>query len=248
MNMIKLCVNVDHVATIREARKTTEPDPLEAALLAEKAGAHGITIHLREDRRHIQDEDVRRIRQAIKTPLNLEMAAVEEMILIAIVTRPHQVSLVPEKRREITTEGGLDACSHEAHLLKARERLAAQGIRFSLFLDPDPDQIESARRIGADSIEINTGRYSELRDDDEIAQELEKIRKAAKQAASLGLGVFAGHGLNNENVKAIASIPEIEELNIGHHIVARSVFVGMEKAVKDMLVSIDTGVRLRRVG
>ncbi len=246
MSAIKLSVNVDHVATIREARKTTEPDPLEAALLAEKAGAQGITIHLREDRRHIQDEDVRRVRKAIKTPLNLEMAAVEEMIQIAINTRPHQVSLVPEKRQEITTEGGLDACAHEQQLREARERLTAHGIRFSLFLDPDPKQIDSARRIGAHSVEINTGRYSELAGNDEIAAELDKIRMTAKQAGQLGLKVFAGHGLNNENVVAIASIPEIEELNIGHHIVARSVFDGIEKAVKSMLASIEKGVRLRK--
>ncbi len=245
MNKIKLCVNVDHVATIREARKSSEPDPLEAALLAEKAGADGITIHLREDRRHIQDADVKRIRKAIKTPLNLEMAAVEEMIQIAIDTQPHQVTLVPENRQEITTEGGLDACSHEESLCEARKRLTAHGIRFSLFLDPDPRQIDSAKRIGADSIEINTGRYSELEDKDEMAAELEKIAIAAKYAVKSGLSVFAGHGLNNENVIAIASIPEVDELNIGHHLVARSVFVGIEQAVKDMLVAIDNGVRLR---
>ncbi len=247
MNKIKLCVNVDHVATIREARKSTEPDPLEAARLAEKAGADGITIHLREDRRHIQDDDVRRIREAIKTPLNLEMAAVEEMIQIAIDTRPHQVSLVPEKRLEITTEGGLDACSNEQSLREARDRLIAHGIRFSLFLDPDPKQIESAALIGAHSVEINTGRYSDLVDPDELAVELEKIALAAKQAVKSGMNVFAGHGLNNQNVIAIAAIPEIEELNIGHYIVARSVFVGIETAVKDMLASIDKGIMLRRI-
>ena len=245
--MIKLCVNVDHVATIREARKTTRPDPLEAALLAEKAGAQGITVHLREDRRHIQDDDVRRIRKAIKTPMNLEMAAVEEMALIAINTLPHQVSLVPENRREITTEGGLDACSHEESLRETRKRLVAHGIRFSLFLDPDLKQIDSARRIGADSVEINTGRYSELADSAAIAAELEKIALAAKHAVESGLKVFAGHGLDDDNVIAIAAIPEIEELNIGHYIVARSVFVGLEQAVKNMLASIDKGVSLRKL-
>lgn len=243
--MIKLCVNVDHVATLREARKTSDPDPLEAALMAEKAGAQGITIHLREDRRHIQDDDVSRIRKGIKTPLNLEMAAVEEMIQIAINTKPHQVSLVPEKRREITTEGGLDVCSQEKSLKDARDRLVAHGILFSLFVDPDPKQIEAARRIDADSIEINTGLYTELKDADDIDRELEKIRKASKLAANLGLRVFAGHGLNNGNVMPVAAVAEVEELNIGHSIVARSVFVGFERAVQEMLESIDKGVQLR---
>ena len=244
--MIKLCVNVDHIATIREARKTTEPDPLEAALLAEKAGAQGITIHLREDRRHIQDHDVRRIREGIKTPLNLEMAAVEEMVQIAITTRPHQVSIVPEKRQEITTEGGLDVHSNEDYLVDIRNRLAHHGIRFSLFIDPDPMQIESASRVGADSIEINTGSYSELTESGEINIELEKIKFSAQHISSLDMSVFAGHGLNDQNVIAIASIPEIEELNIGHNIVARSVFVGIEEAVKNMLESINVGIKRRK--
>lgn len=243
--MIRLCVNVDHVATLREARKTFQPDPLEAALMAEKAGAQGITIHLREDRRHIQDDDVSRIRKGIKTPLNLEMAAVEEMIQIAINARPHQVSLVPEKRQEITTEGGLDVYSQEKALKDAKDRLVAHGILYSLFVDPDPKQIEAASRIEANSIEINTGLYTVLNDVDDINRELEKIRKASKLAADLGLRVFAGHGLNNDNVVAVAAIPEVEELNIGHSIVARSVFVGFETAVKDMLESIDKGLQLR---
>lgn len=243
--MIKLYVNVDHVATLREARKTFEPDPLQAALLAEKAGAHGITVHLREDRRHIQDRDVSLIRNGIATPLNLEMAAVEEMIQIAINTRPRQVSLVPEKRQEITTEGGLDVCSQEEVLLSARDRLVAHGILFSLFVDPHSAQIEAAARLGADSIEINTGLYSELKNDGEIERELDKICSASKLAVKLGLRVFAGHGLTDNNVVAIAAIPEIDELNIGHHIVARSVFVGFEKAVMDMLISIDKGIQSR---
>lgn len=244
--MIKLCVNVDHIATIREARKTTEPDPLKAALIAEKAGAQGITIHLREDRRHIQDHDVRRIREGIKTPLNLEMAAVEEMVQIAITTQPHQVSIVPEKRQEITTEGGLDVFSNEEYLIDIKNRLSLHGILFSLFIDPDPKQIESASRVGADSIEINTGLYSELTESGEVNIELEKIKMSAQHISSLDMSVFAGHGLNNQNVIAIASISEIEELNIGHNIVARSVFVGIEEAVKNMLKSIDIGIKRRK--
>lgn len=236
--MTRLFVNVDHVATIREARKTVEPDPLLAAQIAEKAGADGITVHLREDRRHIQDYDVERIRSAIKTPLNLEMAPVEEMIQIALQTRPYQVSLVPEKRQEITTEGGLDVCSQIESLMQMKERLMANGIRFSLFVDPDPRQIEAAGQIGADSIELNTGAYSELKVEKEIESSLEKIRLSSKQAADLGLRVFAGHGLTNENVQAIAAVSEIEELNIGHHIVSRAVFLGMEMAVKEMIHSI----------
>ena len=236
--MTRLFVNVDHVATIREARKTVEPDPLIAAQSAESAGADGITIHLREDRRHIQDHDVERIRSAIKTRLNLEMAPVEEMVEIALRTRPYQVSLVPEKRQEITTEGGLDVCSQMETLIQIKERLALSGILFSLFVDPDPRQIEAAGRVGADSVEINTGGYSELKIAEDIEQALVKIRQSANQAVGLGLRVFAGHGLTNENVQAIAAIPEIEELNIGHHIVARAVFCGMEKAVKEMIHSI----------
>jgi len=245
LKMIKLCVNVDHIATIREARKTTEPDPLEAALLAEKAGANGITIHLREDRRHIQDHDVRRISEGINTTLNLEMAAVEEMIKIAIETKPHQVSIVPEKRQEITTEGGLDVSAHEDYLKGIKNRLSRHGIRFSLFVDPDSVQIEAASRVGADSIEINTGSYSELTGSGEGNTELEKIKHSARQICNFGMNVFAGHGLNNQNVIAIASIPEIEELNIGHNIVARSVFVGIDEAVKNMLESIAEGIKLR---
>jgi pyridoxine 5-phosphate synthase len=236
--MTRLFVNVDHVATIREARKTVEPDPLIAAQVAQKAGADGITVHLREDRRHIQDHDVERIRAAIKIPLNLEMAPVEEMVRIALKTRPYQVSLVPEKRQEITTEGGLDVCSQIESLIQMKERLVSNGIRFSLFVDPDPRQIEAAGRVGADSIEINTGAYSELKVETDVESALDKIRQSSIQAVELGLRVFAGHGLTNENVRAIAAVPEIEELNIGHHIVAQAVFLGMERAVKEMIHSI----------
>lgn len=236
--MTRLFVNVDHVATIREARKTVEPDPILAAQMAETAGADGITVHLREDRRHIQDHDVERIGSAIKIPLNLEMAPVEEMIQIALGICPYQVSLVPEKRQEITTEGGLDVCSQVEALIRMKERLASSGILFSLFVDPDSRQIEAASRVGADSIEINTGAYSELKAEEDVREVLDKIRRSSSQAVELGLRVFAGHGLTNENVQAIARIPEIEELNIGHHIVSRAVLLGMKEAVKEMIHAI----------
>ena len=242
---VKLYINVDHVATIREARKTIEPDPLAAALLAERAGADGITIHLREDRRHIQDEDLSRIRKSIKTQLNLEIAATEEMVGIALKTCPKQVSIVPEKRQEITTEGGLDVISQEKNLRTIKEFMSSQGILFSLFIDPDLRQVEACQRTGADSIEFNTGFYSELTEPKIIRKELLKIQNAASLAASLGIRVFAGHGLNNVNVISIAAIPEVEELNIGHNIVAHSVYQGMEKTVKEMIRSIEQGVKLR---
>ncbi len=244
-NKIRLFVNVDHVATLREARKTVEPDPLTAALLAEKAGADGITVHLREDRRHIQDHDVSRIGEKIKTVLNLEMAAIEEMVEIALKTKPYQVSLVPEKRQEITTEGGLDVISKKEHLKKIREQIQSQGIRSSLFVDPDPRQIDASREVGAESIEINTGLYSELSDDAAVQQELDKIRNAARHAREQGLRVFAGHGLTDENVVAIAGIPEIEELNIGHSLVSHSVYYGLEQAVKNMMRAIQKGITQR---
>ncbi len=239
--MIRLFVNVDHVATIREARRTIEPSPLKAALLAEKAGAQGITIHLREDRRHIQDNDVRIIRKGISTPLNLEMAPTQEMVNLALEIQPYQVSLVPEKRQEITTEGGLDVCSQEKRLSEIGEKINGRGILFSLFIDPDAKQVDASKRIKADSIEINTGKYTELESAEEIEAELERIRKSAKRADEKGLKVFAGHGLNYENVKAIAAIPEIEELNIGHFIVGQAVYGGMENAVTEMIRSIKMG-------
>lgn len=239
--MIRLFVNVDHVATIREARKTIEPSPLKAALLAEKAGAQGITIHLREDRRHIQDDDLRIIREGISTPLNLEMAPTEEMVKLALEIQPYQVSLVPEKRQEITTEGGLDVCSHEETLSGIGKRMHEAGILFSLFIDPDAKQVDSSKRVMADSIEINTGKYTELVSVKKIKAELERIHKSAERAAEKGLKVFAGHGLNYENVKDIAAIPEIEELNIGHFIVGQAVYGGMENAVIEMIRSIKEG-------
>jgi pyridoxine 5-phosphate synthase len=236
----RLFVNVDHVATIREARKTYEPDPLTAALLAEKAGIEGITVHLREDRRHIQDKDVHIIHKNIKTKLNLEMAAIKEMVDFALDLKPYQVSLVPEKRQEVTTEGGLDVCSQVPELLGIQKRIKSQEILFSLFVDPDISQIEASKEVHADSIEINTGPYSELRSKAKIEEELARIREAAKKAGRLGLRVFAGHGLSFDNVKAIAAIPEIEELNIGHFLVAQSVYVGIEEAIKIMKEVIKT--------
>lgn len=244
-NKIRLFVNVDHVATIREARKTVEPDPLVAALLAEQAGADGITVHLREDRRHIQDDDVSRIRQNISTVLNLEMAPVEEMVHIALDTQPYQVSLVPEKRQEITTEGGLDVFSQKEQLKKIRDRIQSKGIRFSLFVDPDPRQIDAAREVGAESIEINTGSYSELMEAGAVQRGLKKIRDASRYAAEQGLRVFAGHGLTDENVVAVAAVPEIEELNIGHSLVSRSVYYGLEQAVRNMIQAIQAGEEQR---
>ena len=244
-NKIRLFVNVDHVATLREARKTVEPDPLVAALLAEKVGADGITVHLREDRRHVQDDDVFRIRDKIQTVLNLEMAAVEEMVQIALKTKPFQVSIVPEKRQEITTEGGLDVISQKNHLRKMREQIQSQGIRFSLFVDPDSRQIDASHEVGADSIEINTGLYSELNDVGSVQRQLEKISNAARHAAEQGLRVFAGHGLTDENVVAIAGISEIEELNIGHSLVSRSVYYGLEQAIKNMMRAIQGGIAQR---
>jgi len=233
--VIRLFVNVDHVATIREARKGLEPDPLRAALLAEQSGADGITVHLREDRRHIQDKDVYIIHKNINTKLNLEMAATREMIGLALKLKPYQISLVPEKRQEITTEGGLDVVSQVKDLKRLRKQIKEKNILYSLFVDPDPEQIEASIRVEADSIEINTGRYSELKDPDEINGELKRIQEAAKHASKLGLRVFAGHGLNYNNVKAIAAISAIEELNIGHFLVAQSIYTGFENAVKTMI-------------
>ena len=234
--MIKLFVNVDHVATVREARKTYEPDPLKAALLAEKAGAYGITAHLREDRRHVQDDDIRRLKDQITTPLNLEMAAVDEMIRIAIDTKPFQVSIVPEKRQEITTEGGVNILEQEDHLIYVGHIMKDKDILFSLFIDPDADQVEAAKRVRAGSIELNTGPYSEASSIDAKNQHLVQLGKAAMQAHDLGLRVFAGHGLTTDNVPAIIhNVPWIEELNIGHHIVSRSIYIGMEQSVKDMI-------------
>ncbi|GFO57977.1 pyridoxine 5'-phosphate synthase [Geomonas silvestris] len=232
--MARLGVNIDHVATLRQARGGIEPDPVTAAALAEMAGADGITIHLREDRRHIQDRDLNILRETVKTRLNLEMAATEEMVSIALAVKPECCTLVPEKRAELTTEGGLDVRIHQEALKPFIERLQAGGIIVSLFIDPDPDQIKAANKTGADYIEIHTGSYADAPDWKTEQQELIKIENAVKLAKKLDLGVNAGHGLNYTNVKKIAAIGGIEEFNIGHSIMSRAIFVGMDRAVRDM--------------
>ncbi|MYA95202.1 MAG: pyridoxine 5'-phosphate synthase [Nitrospinae bacterium] len=232
--MAKLCVNVDHVATIREARKTNEPDPVAAALIAERAGAIGITIHLREDRRHIQDRDLKLMRQVVRGKLNLEMAPVSEMKDIALDVKPEQVTLVPERREEITTEGGLDVAGNIEHIAGLMKPLREAGLLLSLFIDPHPEQIEAAKELGADFVELNTAAYSEAKGHVSQEEELASLRDASLQAHELGIGVHAGHGLTYLNVEAVASLPHLQELNIGHSIVSHSVFVGFERAVREM--------------
>ena len=232
--MIRLGVNVDHVATIRQARKAKEPDPVAAAIMAELAGADQITVHLREDRRHIQERDVRVLREVTKSRLNLEMAATEEMLRFALQLRPDAATLVPEKREELTTEGGLDVDGNRERLSSFVMALKDGGILVSLFIDPSPAQVKASHRVGAHSIEIHTGRYAEARNEADRAAELEKIVDAAKLASRMGLKVHAGHGLDYQNVAKILEISEIEELNIGHSIISRAVFTGLYKAVKDM--------------
>ena len=232
--MAKLGVNIDHVATLRQARGGSEPDPVAAAAMAELAGADGITIHLREDRRHIQDRDLKILRETVQTRLNLEMAATEEMVTIALAVKPEMCTLVPEKRAELTTEGGLDVRIHQEALKPFVERLQAGGIIVSLFIDPDPDQIKAANKVGADYIEIHTGAYADALSWKEEAQELIKIENGVKLARKLDLGVNAGHGLNYANVKKVAAIGGIEEFNIGHSIMSRAVLVGLDRAVRDM--------------
>lgn len=231
----RLGVNVDHVATVRQARKATYPDPIEAALAAELAGADQITIHLREDRRHILDRDVEVARKMVKTELNLEMAATQEMVSLALKFRPDTVTLVPERREELTTEGGLDVTSNRDNIDRAVRLLEDGGIRVALFIDPDLDQVRASHKVNAHAVEIHTGRYAEARGFKERSDELGRIRDAAKAAGKLGLGVAAGHGLHYTNTIPVARIPEIQELNIGHAIVARAMITGMERAVKDML-------------
>jgi pyridoxine 5-phosphate synthase len=230
--MVRLGVNVDHVATIRQARRIHIPDPVEAALLAEKGGADGITVHLREDRRHIQERDVELLRQKVTTKLNLEMAATAEMIRRAKMLKPDDVCLVPERREELTTEGGLNVVLQEVKIRDAVSSLHAAGIRVSLFVDPEERQIEASKEVGAHGVEIHTGRYCNA--SESRARELEEILKGATFADRLGLEVHGGHGLNYENATPIASIPEIVELNIGHSIVAQAIMVGMELAVREM--------------
>lgn len=233
--MPKLSVNVDHIATIRQARGIDEPDPVAAAVLAELAGAHGITVHLREDRRHIQDRDVDVLRKTIKTQLNLEMAATEEMVSIALKTQPDIVTLVPEGRHELTTEGGLDVNLLKTGLKQKIGLLQQAGIRVSLFIEPDMEQIKACHRVGADLVEIHTGTYCEMRTEKERLEQLRRIEVAGSTARKLGMRVSAGHGLNYRNVAAVAALPGFEEFNIGHSIVARAALVGMERAVREML-------------
>lgn len=233
-----LGVNIDHVATLRQARGTTYPDPVKAALICEQAGAEGITLHLREDRRHIQDDDVRRMRPVLKTRMNLEIAVTDEMVAFAIEIKPHHVCFVPEKRQEVTTEGGLDVVGHFADVKAATQALTAIGCDVSLFIDPDFAQIDAAIACGAPTIELHTGAYADAESGAEQQAELERIVKGAEYAAAQGLVVNAGHGLNLDNVAAIAAIPQIHELNIGHSIIAESVFVGLAQAVKDMKAAI----------
>jgi pyridoxine 5-phosphate synthase len=230
--MLRLGVNIDHVATVRQARGVDVPDPLAAALLAEKGGADGITVHLREDRRHIQQRDVEVLRANIKTKLNLEMAATAEMVRLAAELRPDDACLVPERREELTTEGGLDAAAQKDNIRAAVESLQRRGIRVSLFIDPDERQIEASRDIGAHGVEIHTGRYANATAGH--SREAQQVAAAARRALSLGPEVHGGHGLNYENVTEIAAIADIVELNIGHSIVARAIMVGIEQAVREM--------------
>lgn len=232
---MRLYVNIDHVATVRQARLTDEPDPVRATVLAELGGADGITVHLREDRRHIQDRDVDLLMQIVRTGVNLELAATSEVLAIACALVPMQATLVPEKRQEITTEGGLDLSSpdsREAHTV-ALKGLMSAGIRTALFIDPDEDAIRASVDIGADAVELHTGEYANARGTERI-QQLSRLNRAASLARKLNLAVHAGHGLTYENVTTVAAIPEIEELNIGHSIVARAIFTGMESAVREM--------------
>jgi len=231
---VRLGVNVDHVATVRQARRAPEPDPVRAAVLAELGGADGITVHLRADRRHIQDRDVEILRKVVTTRLNVEMAATQEMLRIALTVKPDQVTLVPERREEITTEGGLDVVLNSAQLRPVIRTLRDGGLHVSLFVDPDLDQIKESYKIDAHAVEVNTAAYADAQDARGRETALRKVADAARHGRKLGLGVHAGHGLTYANVHAIVALPELEELNIGHAIVSRAVLVGMERAVREM--------------
>jgi pyridoxine 5-phosphate synthase len=232
---MRLSINIDHVATLREARGGLEPDPVTAAHLCELAGAHGIVCHLREDRRHINDRDLRLLRDTVKTRLDLEMAATDEIVTVAMETLPELATLVPERRQELTTEGGLDVKGNRHHLRDVVARLQDREIQVSLFVDPLAEQIEAAREIGADKIEIHTGAYANARTEDQQRELLEAVRVSARLARELGLGVNAGHGLNYLNMIPFRAISDIEEVSIGHSVIARAVFVGIDRAVKEML-------------
>lgn len=233
-NRVLLGVNIDHVATLRQARGTRYPDPVKAALDAEEAGADGITVHLREDRRHIQERDVRVLKEVMQTRMNFEMGVTEEMLAFAEEIRPEHVCLVPETRQELTTEGGLDVAGQEARIKAAVERLARLGSEVSLFIDADPAQIEASHRVGAPAIELHTGRYADAHTPEEAARELQRIREGVALGLKLGLVVNAGHGLHYHNVEPVAAIPGINELNIGHALVAHALFVGFKQAVVEM--------------
>jgi len=235
MMHLRLAVNVDHIATLRQARRGSEPDPVAAAILAEVAGASGIIVHLREDRRHIQDRDLRLLREVVKTQLNLEMAATDEMVKIALEVLPDVATLVPERRQEVTTEGGLDVAGQEERVARVVRVLTEGGIRVSLFIDPSPEQMKASKRTRAPFVEIHTGRYAEAQSEAERQKALLKIMEAARLARDLGLRVGAGHGLTYQNVTPVAAIPEVEELNIGHSIVGRASLVGMDRAIREML-------------
>jgi pyridoxine 5-phosphate synthase len=245
--MIRLGVNIDHVATVRQARRGQEPDPVAAAILAMLGGADGITIHLREDRRHIQDRDLRLLRPVVTHRLNLEMACVDAIADLACEHKPNEATLVPERRQELTTEGGLDVAGNEQTVARIVKRLQQAGIEVSLFIDPDSKQIDAARRLGVQAIEIQTARYSEAHTPADVARELDALKKATEGAVAGGLHVHMGHGLNYHNVQAVAAIAGVEELNIGHSIVSRAVLVGMERAVREMKEAIREGEQMRRV-
>jgi pyridoxine 5-phosphate synthase len=232
--MPRLGVNIDHVATVRQARRVPEPDPVHAAVLAELGGADGITVHLRGDRRHIQDRDVEVLRQVVKTGLNIEMASTQEMVKMALTVKPHQVTLVPERREELTTEGGLDVVLNSLQLKPTVKMLLEGGMRVSLFVDPDLEQVKESARLDAQAVEINTAAYAEARDARAREAALRKVVDAARFGRKLNLDVHAGHGLTYGNVRAVAAVSEISELNIGHSIVSRAVLVGMERAVREM--------------
>jgi len=235
----RLGVNIDHVATIRQARRAKEPDPVHAAVLAELGGADGITVHLRADRRHIQDRDVEILRQVVKTHLNVELAATQEMVRIALTVKPEQVTLVPERREEITTEGGLDAILNSNQLKPAVRMLQEGGIRVALFVDPDLDQVKEAQKLGADAIEINTAAYSDAATAKARENALKNVVDSARLGRKLSLGVHAGHGLTYQNVGRLSDLEDITELNIGHSIVARAALVGMERAVREMKAAME---------
>ncbi|HEU5117117.1 MAG TPA: pyridoxine 5'-phosphate synthase, partial [Isosphaeraceae bacterium] len=232
--MVRLGVNIDHVATVRQARGGREPDPVWASALSELGGADGITVHLREDRRHIQDRDVRVLRETVRTRLNLEASVELAIVAFALEVRPDQVTFVPERREELTTEGGLDVVRHRDRVREAVERCRAAGLEVSLFIDPHREQVEASAALGVQAVELHTGRYADALTAEAVARELEALRLAGEAAVALGLALHAGHGLNYQNVRAVARLAGMAELNIGHSIIARAVFAGLEQAVRDM--------------